>query len=245
MIRRVAAVALLCALPLSTGIAGELDLSGGAWIYGISGTLDNQGDRLDLQSDLHLAGRSPGTFSVAYFPQAGWWPVIEADYQRIAASGSAVITSTTRFGPIVLTRNDDVASSVAVNDIGLSLDLPFRLLDVDWGAGVLVKRLYGHARVIDQTTGERSDYRVDETFPMAHLRARAQVLSWLRLEGSGGLIAYQGSRVSQWRLGVALQLGPFALTAGYQERHYVTDSGGDHLDAHVRGPTAGVELPIR
>ena len=238
-------VIALCAAVLSApAFAGELDLSGGGWLYGVSGTLANQGDVLNLRSDLGLNGRTPAAVSLSYRPQSGWWPILSANFQRIAASGESVVTTTTRFGPLVFQQNSTLVSSVGVNDIDFSADVPFRLLGIDWAAGLMGKYLYGHAVVDDRTSNQRTDYRVDAFFPLPELQARARLLRWLDLDAEAAVIAYQGDRMSQWRVGATVHLGPLALRAGYQEKHVVTDADGYHLDARANGPRIDLVLAI-
>jgi len=238
---KVLILALWLAVP-GTAQAGQLQLFAGAWLYHANGELNDQGDTFDLQSDLHVRRQNPLALGLRYRPQLGWLPELSADYQRISATGNGVVTASRSFGPLTFAANSPVAAQVGITDADAALDVPFRLLGVHWALGLMVKYIGGHAVIVDQTTGQRSDYSINRTFPMAHLRARVALAPWLDLQGEGALVYLEGDRASEFRVEAVARLGPVGVSAGYQEMHFLTRGDGYQLNARLRGPRLGLQL---
>lgn len=239
--------------------AGRFEASAGAWVPDITGTLRN-GVTYDLERDLGIDADAQRQFSLYYgFKRRWYWPDLSGHFDHIGAQGNGRSSGTAVqvFGTQVIPTNSLLYSTVSINDYDASLDIPFDVYGVHVGAGVTVKYLVGNVTVNTLTTGNVAGTpvqptatstvnRLDEVFPLGHLRVSTDLASWLSLVAAGNYIQYDGDRVYELRGQADVRpLDPITLSVGYQRKAYKVSRGSYLLDADVDGLFFGVGLVIR
>jgi hypothetical protein len=257
VIRRICAAVVVAAIAIPAQ-AALFEGFTGAWAPDIAGTLRNGATTYDLQGTLGLDADPQREFTLYFRPEKRWyWPDLSAGFDHLGAQGNGRTTSNVPvlFGTLTVPANSALYSTISINDYDVSADIPFDLYGVHFGAGVTVKYLVGdvlvHTVSTDAVVGlvtvpTTSDTRVNQVFPLVHLRAETELASWLSLVGSGRYVEYEGNRAYELRGQVDLRpLGPVTLSAGYQRKSYVVARGSYRLDTDIDGVFFGVGLLIR
>jgi hypothetical protein len=257
-------VARICAAALAIGFvlpafAGRFEGFVGAWAPDISGTLRNGPTTYDLDSNLGIDADPQRQFALYFRPEKRWyWPDLSAHYDHLGAEGNGQAASIVQvFGPLTIPANSQLYSTVSINDYDASADIPFDLYGVHVGAGATLKYLVGNVTVHTLSSGDvagvavgsftgTSYNRLDNVFPLVHLRAETDLASWLSLVGSGNYIEYEKDRVYEFRGQADLRpLDPITLSIGYQRKSYLVSRGSFRLDTDIDGLFFGVGLLIR
>lgn len=240
--------------------AGRFEAMAGAWAPDISGTLRNGTTTYDLDKNLGLDADPQRHFALYFRPERRWyWPDLSANFDHLGAQGNGQAATTVQvFGTLPVPANSRLFSTVSINDYDASADLPFQLYGVHVGIGATVKYLVGDVTVntvsspsiagtpVDLITiTGTSRNRLNNVFPMVHLRVGTDLASWLSLVGSGNYIEYEGDRAYEFRGQADLRpLGPVTLSVGYQRKSYLVSRGSYRLDTDVDGVFFGVGLLI-
>jgi hypothetical protein len=238
--------------------ADDFSLYAGVWDYGVRGDIAEQGSTVSLDSDGGGLKVNPQMqLLLRYDYVGGWWPDLSLGYAHLGGTGAYLANSSFQIGGIgVVSGRTTVQAAINLNDFNASFD--WRLvygprLRVE--AGVEAKYLGGHASIVGSTRisaislpigqplVEETDLSLNEPVPLAHLRAEARPWPWLRLELSGGIIAYAGDHAAELRAVADLHIWqPVYITAGYQEQDYKVKDNPYVVDARIDGPTLGITV---
>jgi len=250
------ALAVLVSVP---ALAGRFEAFTGAWAPDITGTLRNGATSYDLDSNLGIDADPQREFSLYFRPEKRWyWPDLSAHFDHLGAQGNGQAASAVQvFGALTIPANSQLYSTVSINDYDASADIPFNLYGVHIGAGATLKYLVGNVTVNALSSGDvagisvgqiagTSYNRLDNLFPLVHLRAETDLASWVSLVGSGNYIQYKDDRVYEFRGQADLRpLDPITLSIGYQRKSYLVSRGSYRLDTDIGGIFFGVGLVIR
>lgn len=244
-------------LPL-TSRADSFSLYAGVWDYGVRGDIADQGSVVSLNSDGGGLKVNPQTQLLLRYDYAGgWWPDVSLGYAHLGGTGAYLANSSFQIGGIgVVSGKTTLQAGINLNDFDASFD--WRLLyssRLHLEAGVEAKYLGGHASIVGSTrisavnlpigspVIEETDLSLNQPVPLLHLRAEARPWSWLRLEQSGGIIAYAGDHAAELRAVADLRIWqPVYITAGYQEQNYKVKDSPYIVDARIDGPTLGITV---
>lgn len=239
--------------------AGRFESFAGAWAPDVSGTLTRGTTTYDLDKTLGLDADPSRQFGLYFgFEKRWYWPDLSANYVHLGAQGNGQAASVVQvFDPITVPANSQLFSTVSINDYDASADLPFKLYGVHFGLGATVKYLVGNVTVNTLSSANvagipvgsvagTSVSRLNNVFPLVHLRASTDLWSWLSLVGSGNYIQYESNRVYEFRGQADVRpLDPITLSIGYQRKSYLVERGSYRLDTDIDGVFFGVGLVIR
>ncbi|MGH8504668.1 MAG: hypothetical protein ACRETM_01730 [Stenotrophobium sp.] len=222
-------------------------LAYGNWDARVSGTITDNGAKLNLDRDLGAHATNRNSYALHWDTGPGWWrPDIAADYMRIQVAGNNQSTSGgLQFGGIVLAPGIStlLITHADIRDTGVTLRYPFTLGVVRAAAGVTVRRLDGDIRVQDSSGTAQSDQPVNKTFPMAHLRLELPLAPRLSLVASGNWIAGGGNRANDFTAEARARIiGPLSISAGWRYKYYYVSSNGYLLDTRLQGLLLGARL---
>ena len=243
-------------MAVSTSAAAEVELGVDSWGWHLSGSIQNQGDRLDFGDDLSIRPRGSALFRLGWQPQdAGWIPGIQGQSTRLVADGRNEVAAGTQFGPITFTPGGPITGGPDTVTLISRADLVDR--DVllhwrtewagwQWQPGVRVRQLDGEILVRDEQ-GNSDQQRFDEWFPMLHLGAELGAGSAASLQLSADWIsdgdnqAYEWSALLDWAA-----FGPLSLRLGWQVKRYeILDAEANYrLSALLAGPVIGLAVTI-
>lgn len=240
----------------TTSARAEVNLGVDSWGWHLSGSIQNQGDRLDFGDDLSIQPRGSAGFRLGWQPQeAGWMPGVQAQSTRLVADGRSEVAAGTQFGPITFTAGGPVTggpdtvtliSRADLIDRDVLLHWRYEWAGWHWQPGLRVRQLDGDILVRDEQ-GNRDQQRFDEWFPMLHLGAElgSGRPASLRLAADwisdGDNQAYEWSALLDWAA-----FGPLSLRLGWQVKRYeILDAEADYrLSALMAGPVVGLSLSI-
>jgi hypothetical protein len=236
--RLCAALTLVAASLPMVAAAGELRVVAGQWNHEVSGSVTDQGERLNFQDDLGLKTQRHGSTQFEYRGAGGLWPDWALAFTQVGARGRYEETHTLFVGPIPVgsetVRRD---TDGRFDDLELVLRYPLGGRNSALSAGLTLKHLKGEILIFEDDREDRRE-QYDEIFPLLHLQARRPFLRpWLALSGSLQGLRYQDNAAREWRVAAEAQLfSRLLLELGWQEKRYRIDAGSYALDARFAGP---------
>jgi len=210
------ATLLATSLILADFIGGEVDL--GYYSHSPSGTLQYQGDSVDLENDLKWDTEQDIFFKAYFEHPVPIIPNIKVGYTEFSHSGEGNINRSFTFGGSTFMSSSYINSDfdLKMYDITLYYELLDNWLNLD--AGVNVKYIDGEVSVKGESNGvpinESTDFQVP--IPMLYAKARIDVPTTdLSFQAEGNYISYDdnllydmevGARYT-FALGVGMELG--------------------------------------
>lgn len=215
------------------------------WDYEVSGTVDDDGMRVDFERDLSVETRSNHRFELGWDSGPGPWPDLVASWLPIDAGGQRTTTSGGTPGPLPLPTPGTttlILADAEIDDIDLVLRYPVALGAARAWGGVAVKHLRGDLASRAANASEVSRQEVDEWFPMLHVALAWPAERALRLAARADAIAADGDRALDWRIGAEWALGRTVVVgAGWARREYRLEADDFRLDTTLDGARLGLE----
>jgi len=193
-------------------IGGELNL--GYYNHAPSGTVQYQGDSLDLKDNLKWSNQSDMFAKVYLEHPLPIIPNIKLGYTDFTHSGSGTVTTPFQFGN--QTFNSDIQTNFNLKMYDLALY--YEILDnwVNLDVGVNVKYISGSIAIQSTTQNESTNFNVP--IPMLYGKARFDVPTTdLSFQVEGNYVTYEGHTLYDAEIGVryTFLLG-LGLEAGYK-----------------------------
>jgi outer membrane protein len=248
---------LMLALPASSyALAGfGLEASVGGWFQGDpSGTIQNEGEKLDLVDDFGFEGATRLNARVKLEHPVPVVPNIYLLYTPMKFDGTKTRDLIFTFGDQTFDASSEYNTKLDLShfDVGLFYNLPFLgaatmdKLDVEFGlnARILTLSAEVEGKVAGQTVTEASG---SETVPvpMIYLATQVTPIDLLGVAVEGRLLPLGESHYYSiiGRLKIK-PIGPALIGAGYRYDDLVIDSDDVDIDMNFKGPfvEAGIEF---
>ena len=193
-------------------IGGELNL--GYYNHAPSGSVQYQGDNLNIQDNLKWSNQSDMFAKVYLEHPLPIIPNIKLGYTDFTHSGSGTVTTPFQFGN--QTFNSDIQTNFNLKMYDLALY--YEILDnwVNLDVGVNVKYISGSIAIQSTTQNESTNFNVP--IPMLYGKARFDVPTTdLSFQVEGNYVTYEGHTLYDAEIGVryTFLLG-LGLEAGYK-----------------------------
>jgi len=230
---------IMLAAPLAQADVVGLGATVGYWNSDFSGHAAHGSDRVDLDSELNLSGKSNTDASIYIEHPIPVLPNVRLNYTLVKQDGRGNLGS----------PYDQVPAGNIHSDLDLEqldLTLYYELLDnwVNLDLGLTARKLSSEL-VIREVGGssKRSKTEVDAVIPMGYLSARFDLpLTGLSAGGEGNFISYSGDSIRDFNVYGQYTVSILQLRAGYRQMAIDYKDGKDRIDLKVDGPffSAGV-----
>lgn len=213
----------------------------GGWSHDPSGTVQHQGDTLDVDRDLGLQRRTEAFAWVTLESPIPLLPNVRLVYTNASTGGANTLSRTVTFGGSTFTAAENIASQAALDqyDAVLYYSLLRTWMQVDLGMDV--KYLDGDVQVQSGTRMERT--RVSGAVPMLYGNAEVPLpILGVSVGANASYTRYAGSRLLDYalkgsyesRVGLGAEIG----WRGQQLR--LSDFQSVNTDITWAGPYAGM-----
>lgn len=242
MKKLVASMVLLGTVIMADTIGGEFNI--GYYEHTPSGTLQYQGDSIDLKDDFKWDKESD-VFAKVYFEHpVPVIPNIKLGYSSFGHSGSGIVDKNIEFANHTYALHNKINSTFDLEMYDITLY--YELVDVgfDLDLGLNVKYIDGSVSAvgrdaIGRSINESTEFNVP--VPMVYAKARVPIPSTgLALQAEGNYISYSGNQFYDFEAGVryTLALG-LGLEGGYKALKIKLDDVDDlSLDSTYSGAYA-------
>ena len=146
-------------MALSSPALAGVELGVDAWGWHLTGSIQNQGDRLDFGDDLSIDPRGTGILRLGWRPEeAGWWPAVRVQSADLVADGRNEVPAGTQFGPITFTPGGPITggpdtvtltSRADLTDRDVLANWRFSWAGWEWQPGLRLRQLEGQIEVRD------------------------------------------------------------------------------------------------
>ena len=246
-------IALLAGLTLSAAsFSAQADfigvqVGGGAWKHNPSGDLryksGSSSVSADLDTDLHLTTETEGYGYIVIEHPVPLLPNVRLMSTKLENSGSGLLSQSIVFNNVTYTASENVASTLNLNQIDLTLywELLDNVVSLDFGFNF--KNLDGEAKLVGDTTGSTSG-SFSATIPMLYLMAGVSPMEGLFIGAEGSVVKYSGSTISDFTAKVSYTTSfLLGVEGGYRRQVYTLDDlDGSYADMQFSGPFLGAYL---
>lgn len=226
--------------------ATPFGLAAERWDYDISGSIEQGGNSIELGRDLDVDVRNRQSYALRADTGPGRWPDLAAHYTPLQAGGQREQPGISFLGLIPVQGTTTILAEADVDDWDIVLRYPAALgAGRVWG-GLALKHLSGPVSARSEDSSDTNTRELDETFPLLHGALEYPLTEWLNAEAQAHWIQRGRDRAQELRLRATLALpGPFAVSAGWQQKRYRLESGADRLDVELDGVLLGLVLRLR
>ena len=248
--------AVLSLMGLCTSAQAAVSLGIDAWGWHASGSVQNQGDRLDFDDDLRIDARGSSILHLGWQPEIGsWWPALGLQTVDLQARGENEVPAGTQFGPITFTPSGPITGGPDTVTLFSRADLTdrdalahwrFDWRGLRWQPGLRLRQLEGEIIVRDND-GNSDVQSFDETFPQLHLGLEAGADQALTLQLQADWISDGDNRAYEWLAALRWNgFGPMSLRLGWRVKRYeILDPDNDYrLNALLAGPQLGLVISL-
>jgi len=239
----VATIALLGTALMADTIGGELNI--GYYEHNPSGTIEYQGDSIDLKDDFKWKKESD-VFAKLYIEHPiPILPNIKLGYSSFGHSGSGILTKNITFANQTYRATGKIDSTFDLNMYDLTLYYEVVDVGLDLDLGLNVRYLDGSVSAIGvggiplKPIEESTSFSVP--VPMVYAKARVPIPTTnIALQAEGNYISYSGNQFYDFEVGIryTLNLG-LGLEGGYKSMKLKLDDIDDlSLDSTFSGAYA-------
>ena len=235
----VASIAFLGTIAMADMVGGELNV--GYYQHTPSGTLQYQGDSIDLKDDFKWKQESD-VFAKLYLEHpVPLLPNIKLGYSSFGHSGSGVLTKNITFANQTYAVNSKVDSTFDLDMYDITFYYEIVDIGFDLDLGLNIKYLDGSVSAVDKV--ERLDESTTFNVPVPMLYAKARVpvpTTDIDFQVEGNYISYSSNQFYDIEAGVryTLALG-LGIEGGYKAMKIKLDDVNDmNLDSTFSGAYA-------
>ncbi len=224
-----------------------LQIGGGGWQHDPSGDMRYKSGTssvsADLDDDLHMTTKTEGYGYISIEHPVPLLPNVRLMSTQLQNGGSGQLSKTIVFNGITYTANENVTSTLNLNQIDLTLywELLDNIVSLDFGLNL--KNVDGEAKLVGDTTGTTSG-TFSATIPMLYLMAGVSPWEGIFLGAEGSVVKYSGNTISDYSVKFSYTTDFFlGIEAGYRKQVLkLDDLDGSYADMEFSGPFAGVHL---
>lgn len=246
-------IALLAGLSLlATSFNAQADfvglqVGGGGWKHSPTGDLRYKSGTdttsMDLETDLKMTTETQGYYYVTLEHPVPLLPNVRLMGTTLENSGKGQLTKDIVFNGVTYTANENVTSTLNLNQTDLTLywELLDNVVSLDFGFNF--KNLDGEAVLIGDNIGTNSG-TFSVTIPMLYLMAGVSPWEGIFIGAEGSVVKYSGSTLSDFTAKVSYTTDFFlGVEAGYRKQVYkLDDVDGSYADMQFSGPFLGAYL---
>ena len=235
----VASLVLLGTVAMADTIGGELNV--GYYQHAPSGTLQYQGDTIDLKDDFKWKQEND-IFARLYIEHPiPLLPNIKLGYSSFGHSGSGVLNKSITFANQTYAVNSKVDSEFDLDMYDMTFYYEIVDIGFDLDLGLNIKYLDGSVSAVDKVAGLDESTTFNVPVPMLYAKARVPLPTTdIAFQAEGNYISYSGNQFYDFEAGVryTLALG-LGIEGGYKTMKIKLDDVNDmSLDSTFSGAYA-------
>jgi outer membrane protein len=215
----------------------------GGWDHQPKGTIQYQGNPVDVENDLHLTNRQEAFGWVAIEHPVPLLPNVKLSATKATTGGRGTVAASFTFGGVTFNVNENVDSELSLDQ--QDAILYWQLLDnvVSLDLGLDIKHVNGDARVKSLSTGMTSSASFNGYVPLLYGNVAISFpLTGLSAGVEGSAVSYDGKSVYDFTGKVSYETKfRVGVEGGYKRQQLkLNDLDGVSSDIRLDGPYAAV-----